>query len=267
MSVNTLNAENLCLRYGKKVIAKGVNLDFSKPEIISIMGPNGSGKSTILKALGNLLEPSMGVVQLNGEDMRNLDSNKIAKIISVLPQSAIAPGDLRIYDLVMYGRMPHRGFFASVSEADRIAVQSALEATGLQHLQDRRIDSVSGGERQRAWLAMAIAQEPEILLLDEPTTYLDVHHQLELMELVANLHHKRQLTVIMVLHDLNHAARYSQRIIAVKEGRIIANGSVEEVFTEQTLENLYGVKAVIKNLEHQGIKYPIYFPYSVSANF
>lgn len=259
---HSLHAENLRLQYDQLTIVENINIKFDKPEIISIIGPNGSGKSTILKALCRLLQPTAGAVILNGEDMRAISTEQIAKIISVLPQSATAPTDLSIYDLVAYGRIPHRSFLQSLSAQDKETIRIALAATGLAAMSTRRLDKLSGGERQRAWLAMALAQEPKILLLDEPTTYLDVHHQLELMELVVNLHKERRITVIMVLHDLNHAARYSQRLLAVKQGRIVADGTVDKVFTTAILEDLYEVKALVKTFEHQGQCYPLCFPYS-----
>lgn len=259
----SLSAHNLCLQYGCKIVSQNISLDFNKPEIVSIIGPNGSGKSTLLKSLCRLHKPAKGNVLLNGQDIHSINPNKLARIISVLPQSAAAPSDISIYDLVLHGRMPHRGFLQSISAQDREAVDSALQATGLIQMQERSLGALSGGERQRAWLAMALAQQPKILLLDEPTTYLDVHHQLELMDLIVRLHQERQLTVIMVLHDLNHAARYSQRLIAIKSGNVFADGSVQDVFTTEVLESLYGVKALVHHIEHNGQTHYIYFPYTI----
>lgn len=260
---SSLCAKNLCLQYGRKVVAKDISVDFDKPEIVSIIGPNGSGKSTLLKSLCRLLRPDKGSVLLDGKEIHSMNTTQLARKISVLPQSASAPMDISIYDLVLHGRLPHRGFLQSVSAQDKEAVDAALRATGLLCLQHRSLGELSGGERQRAWLAMALAQQPQILLLDEPTTYLDVHHQLELMELIVRLHRERQLTVIMVLHDLNHAARYSQRLVAIKGGAVFADGAVSEVFTTQILESLYDVKALVHSIEHDGQTHRIYFPYTI----
>ncbi len=262
----TIKADAIRLQYREKVVIDNISLKIEQPEVISIIGPNGSGKSTLLKALSRLLIPTQGTVLLNGENIERISSAVVAKMISVLPQSAVAPGDITVQDLAMYGRMPYQGFLSQLSQRDREAVARALEFTELTHMSDRRLDTLSGGERQRAWLAMALAQEPRVLLLDEPTTYLDIHHQLELMELILKLHRDNNMTVIMVLHDLNHAARYSNRLVALKDGAIIADDCVEKVFTADILEHLYNVKAFVTEMEHENKKYPICFPYSVSEH-
>lgn len=243
--MSSLEVVDASLGYAEHVVAENMDLSFHRPEIVSIIGPNGSGKSTLLKALGRLMNPLQGAVYLNGQDIQSLSANAVAREMSVLPQSAQAPGDMTIRDLAMCGRLPYQGALSAVSAEDGKAVDKALEATGLLAMQHRRLGKLSGGERQRAWLAMAIAQEPKILLLDEPTTYLDIHYQLELMELVSRLYQELNIMVIMVMHDLNHAARYSHRLIAVKKGRIMADGSVEKVFTKEILEPLYDVKMEI----------------------
>ena len=258
-----LEAKNLKLQYGAKLIADNMNFSVDQADIISIIGPNGSGKSTLLKALGRLLKPTTGTVLLNGVDIQTLPSNDIAKKMAILPQSALAPGDMTIYDLVCYGRMPHRGMFCAQNDADLMAIEKALSSTGVAQMRHRRLDTLSGGERQRAWLAMALAQEPEILLLDEPTTYLDIHHQLELMNLVSTLHRELNITVIMVLHDLNHAARFSNRLVAVKEGKIIADGAVETVFTSEILRELYEVENTVMKIKQGGIDHLVCLPHDV----
>lgn len=260
----SLKTQNITLQYGVHKIIDSLNISFQNPEIVSIIGPNGSGKSTLLKALCRLLIPCAGTVYLNGNDINSMKTESVAQIISVLPQSSHAPADITVEELVRFGRLPYQKFFDSLNEEDLTAVEESIKITGLDNLRERSINTLSGGERQRAWLAMALAQQPQILLLDEPTTYLDVHHQLELMELVVRLHYEKQLTVIMVLHDLNHAARYSQRLIAVKTGKIIADGKVSEVFTESIIEQLYDVKVLITTLKKEENYYPICFPYTVS---
>ena len=260
----TLKAQNITLQYGSHKIIDDLNISFPKPEIVSIIGPNGSGKSTLLKALCRLLTPYAGTVYLNGSDINAMNTESVAQIISVLPQSSHAPSDITVEELIRYGRLPYQKFFDSLKKEDLAVVEEAIKITELDKFRSRSINTLSGGERQRAWLAMALAQQPQILLLDEPTTYLDVHHQLELMELVVRLHYEKQLTVIMVLHDLNHAARYSQRLVAVKNGQIVADGQVSEVFTEPVIEHLYDVKALITTLQKDENCYPVCFPYTVS---
>lgn len=259
-----IRAENITLQYGPRKIIDGLTLDFGRPEIVTIIGPNGSGKSTLLKSLCRLLEPTAGTVLLDMKDINKMSTEQVARTISVMAQSAQAPGGITVEELVRYGRMPYQKFFEGLTAEDSAAVEAAISFTELDALRDRKVMTLSGGERQRAWLAMALAQQPKILLLDEPTTYLDVHHQLELMELVLKLHREQGLTIIMVLHDLNHAARYSQRLIALKKGRIVADGPTEQVFTEPVIENLYDVRAVIMHLEQDGVKYPVCFPYKTT---
>lgn len=258
----TLNTDNITLQYGSHTIINGLSLNLSKPEIVTIIGPNGSGKSTLLKALSRLLEPTKGTVYLNCKDINKMSTEEVAKTISVMAQSAQAPPGITVEELIRYGRMPYQGFFEGLGKKDLEAVEKAIAFTELEKFRDRPIMALSGGERQRCWLAMALAQEPEILLLDEPTTYLDVHHQLELMELVVKLHKEKAITIIMVLHDLNHAARYSERLIALKKGKIMADGPTEKVFTEATIQQLYNVEAVILQVEANNTYYPVCFPYA-----
>jgi len=262
--MSTISTKDLRLQYGPRVIADNLNVTFDKPEIVSIIGPNGSGKSTLLKSLCRLLVPTGGAVYLDGEDLKNIDRGKLARTVSVLPQSTNAPGDMTVRDLVTFGRMPFQGMFAKLKDSDMEAVDQALKYTDLEKLQNNRLSALSGGERQRAWLAMALAKQPKILLLDEPTTYLDIHHQLNLMDLVEHLYKTTHIIVIMVMHDLNHAARYSHRLIAVKNGKIVADGPVKEVFTKDILEPLYNIRAVITEVEEEGKKNLVCFPYAAT---
>ena len=256
-----LEAEKIRLQYGGKVVAEELDFCMEKPEIISIIGPNGSGKSTVLKALGRLLKPTSGTVYLDGKNIHKMEPKAVARKISILPQTAMAPGDMTIYDLVCYGRMPHRGMLASQSDTDEEIIREAMESAGVYEMRHRNLAGLSGGERQRAWIAMALAQSPEILLLDEPTTYLDIYHQLELMQLIRRLHEEKNIAVIMVLHDLNHAARFSERLVAVKKGHILADGPADEVFTEEMLGKLYGVEVTVMHLPIDGRDVPVCIPY------
>ena len=255
MNIPTLHTQKITLRYGEHTIIRDLTLDIAKPEIVTIIGPNGSGKSTLLKALCRLLEPASGAVYLDSKDINKMSTEEVARTLAVMAQSANAPGGTTVEELVCYGRMPYRKFFDGLNQEDRLAIEEALEFTELGPLRTRLVHTLSGGERQRAWLAMALAQKPKILLLDEPTTYLDVR-----------LHNEMGLTVIMVLHDLNHAARYSERLIALKKGTIMADGPTDEVFTQSVIEELYDVKAVIMRVEANGTQYPVCFPYSVEEH-
>lgn len=261
--IPAIEAKALSLGYEGKLISSALNIAIGEPEIVTIIGPNGSGKSTLLKALGRLLPPAAGTVFLNGKDIQTLNSREVARLLAVLPQSAQAPGDLLVRDLVAVGRAPHIGLFGHPSAKDEAAILSAIAATELDALMFRRLDTLSGGERQRAWLAMALAQDPDILMLDEPTTYLDVHHQLEILKLVQTLHTERRLTVVMVLHDLNHAARFSHRIIAMKDGQIFADGKAAEVLTKENLRELYGVECTILTLNQGGCEHLVCLPHDV----
>ncbi|WP_371363976.1 Petrobactin import ATP-binding protein FpuD [Sporomusa rhizae] len=258
-----IEARSVLLGYGAKVVATRLDLCIDKPEMVSIIGPNGSGKSTLLKALCRLLPPKTGSVLLDGKDIHRMPPNEVARIMAVLPQSVQAPSDITVHDLVSYGRSPHQSMFATVSEIDKSQVMDAIIATGMTEFVHRRLDTLSGGERQRAWLAMALAQQPQILMLDEPTTYLDIFHQLELMKLVQRLHQERQITVVMVLHDLNHAARFSQRVVAVKAGKVFADGAVNEVFTANTLKQLYGVETTVMTVKQGGDEHLVCFPHDI----
>lgn len=258
-----LEANALTLGYGGKIVAPAVSLAFPEPEIVAIIGPNGSGKSTVLKALSRLLKPAGGTVLLDGREIHSLPRRTVAQIMAILPQGAQAPGDLAVYDLAACGRAPYRRLFAGLPAEDGRVIDQALAAVGLTELAYRRLDTLSGGERQRAWLAMALAQQPEILMLDEPTTYLDIHHQLEMLKLIQRLHEELRLTVIMVLHDLNQAARFCHRIVAVKDGEVFADGPVKQVLTREVLRELYGVETIVATVTQEGRTQLVCLPHDV----
>lgn len=261
-----LEVKEAKLAYGTKVVVPCISLSVDKPEIVSIIGPNGSGKSTLLKGLARLLTPTAGGVFLDGRDINRLPTREVARKMAILPQSVNSPGDMTVKDLIICGRSPYRNAFSALSKADNAFIDEAIELTSLQMYQHRRVDTLSGGERQRAWLAMALAQNPRLLLLDEPTSYLDIRHQLELMQLIGQLYDKKGITVLMVLHDLNHAARYSHRIIAMKDGAVYADGPTEEVFTRKTLKFLYEVEVVVMDLEQKGGSSLVCFAHSVCGD-
>ena len=250
MSMKRLNAESVDISYDEKVIVRGLDLHFDTPQIVSIIGPNGSGKSTILKALGRILRPRKGVVLLNGRDIHSLPAKKVARMMSILPQEPQIPGDITVKDLVSYGRSPYHGIFGRANGDDDI-IEWAIRETHLESMSYRQVNTLSGGERQRAWMAMALAQKTEILLLDEPTTFLDIHHQLEIMELLEKLHKRLGITIIMNIHDLNHAAKFSHRVIAVKNGFIVKDDIPCKVITEDVLRDVFSVRAKVMTVKSQ----------------
>jgi iron complex transport system ATP-binding protein len=207
------------------------------------VGPNGCGKSTLLRALGRLMRPTSGQVLLDGREIARTPTREVAKVLGLLPQSPIAPEGLTVGDLVARGRHPHQTWLRQWSREDEAVVAEALAWTDMAELADRRVDELSGGQRQRAWISMALAQGTDLLLLDEPTTYLDLSHQIDVLELVSRLHTERGRTVAVVLHDLNLAARYAQRLVAMKDGRLISSGTPAEVLTEQLLADVFDLEA------------------------
>jgi iron complex transport system ATP-binding protein len=219
-----------------------VTLEVRAGEIVALVGPNGSGKSTMLRALARVLAPRRGVVYLEGKSMREWPTREVARKLALLPQGPTLAADLTVEELVTLGRSPHQGLLGLPTREDSDAVQRAIEETDIGSMARRRVSELSGGERQRVWVAMALAQEPQILLLDEPTTFLDLNHQLEVLDLIRRLNQEHGLTVIMVLHDLNQAARYSGRIVVLREGQLYADGSPAEVLTPATLRDVFGVR-------------------------
>ena len=238
---NLLGAEKLVLSYEDRVVIDGLDVQLPAGKITIIVGANACGKSTLLRGLARLLKPSGGVVTLDGADIHSLPGREVARRLGLLPQSPTAPEGITVADLVGRGRYPHQGFFKQWSARDEAAVARALEATGTVELAHRSIDELSGGQRQRVWIAMALAQETGILLLDEPTTFLDVTHQVEVLDLVCDLNRERGTTVAIVLHDLNLAARYADHLIAMKAGAIAAQGAPETVITQQLVRDVFAL--------------------------
>ncbi|WP_433415634.1 ABC transporter ATP-binding protein [Microtetraspora malaysiensis] len=240
-----LEAVDIRLGYGDRVIVDGLDLGIESGTITTIIGPNGCGKSTLLRALGRLIKPLGGQVLLDGKRIDRMPSREVARLLGVLPQAPAAPEGLTVADLVARGRHPHQTWYRQWSPDDESAVAEALERTGLLDLADRPLDELSGGQRQRAWISMALAQGTGLLLLDEPTTFLDLAHQIEVLELVDQLHAQAGKTVVMVLHDLNLAARYADRLVAMRDGRVIAAGPPADVLTEELLAEVFGLNAKI----------------------
>ncbi|MFG1991025.1 ABC transporter ATP-binding protein [Actinoplanes sp. NPDC048988] len=240
-----LRARGLRLGYGEDIVVDGLDLDIPDGAITAVVGPNGCGKSTLLRALGRLLRPRDGEVLLDGRRIDKMPTREVARIIGMLPQSPVAPDGLTVADLVMRGRHPHQNWFRQWSPTDQSVVTEALEWTDMRDLAERPVDALSGGQRQRAWISMALAQGTEVLLLDEPTTYLDLSHQIDVLDLVARLHRERGRTIVMVLHDLNLAARYAHHVVAMNDGRVVAQGSPESVFTVELLADVFGLAALV----------------------
>ena len=243
--MEAVKISNLHLGYDKKTVIRNFTTDIKEGEIVSIIGPNGSGKSTVLKALVKLLKLQDGMIHIGKNSITNMSNKEVSQNLSILLQHNTSPSDISVRDLIYYGRLPHKKWYQSKDAEDKKVIDWAIENTNLKELQYKKLNCLSGGERQRVWLAVALAQEPKVLLLDEPTTYLDISYQLELLELVRKLNKKLKLTVIMVLHDLNQAAKYSHRIIVLKEGQIFANGSPSKVLTKELLREVYNVEAKI----------------------
>lgn len=245
--MNQIETKELSIAYDERVIVEDLNLSLPKGKITSIIGPNGCGKSTILKTIGRIQKKKSGMVYLDGEDIFNLPTKTIAKKMAILPQTPTAPSGLTVRELVSYGRFPHQKGFGKLTAKDKEIVEWALKVTKLEEYAQREIDNLSGGQRQRVWIAMALAQQTELILLDEPTTYLDMAHQLEVLELLEELNQKEECTIVMVLHDLNLAARFSDFMVAVNQGKIKATGKPEEVITKECLRDVFQIEATIVN--------------------
>ncbi|WP_372503286.1 ABC transporter ATP-binding protein [Streptomyces rhizoryzae] len=240
-----LAARGLTLSYEERTVVEDLDLDVPDGAVTVVVGPNACGKSTLLRALGRLLRPRRGAVLLNGTDLARIPTRRIAQALGLLPQTPVAPEAITVADLVARGRQPHQRWWQQWSEEDERAVAEAMARTDVAALADRAVDELSGGQRQRVWIAMALAQETDLLLLDEPTTYLDIAHQVEVLDLVRRLNRDRGRTVVAVLHDLNQAARYADHLVAMKAGRIVARGRPGEVVTAALVEEVFGLEAVV----------------------
>lgn len=237
-----IKAQNICVSINDKEIVHNLSLEIPEGKVTAIIGPNGCGKSTTLKALSRIL-PYKGSVTFKGNEMSALSQREFAKSLAILTQSPQAPSDLTVNDLVEMGRFPHRSFLGRGGKDDKEHVEWALAQTGVTAMRNRLLNTLSGGERQRAWIAMALAQRPEVLLLDEPTTYLDICHQLEIMQLITRLNQELGLTVVMVVHDLNHAIMYADHVVVVKAGHLVTSGAPREIITADLLADVFKVKA------------------------
>ncbi len=244
-TVNRLSAENVTLAYDQRVIAEQLSVEIPDNSFTVIVGPNACGKSTLLRALSRMLKPTEGRVLLDGQVIQSLPAKKVARTLGLLPQSSIAPDGITVGDLVGRGRYPHQGLLRQWSAEDERVVQESMASTGVAELAERYVDELSGGQRQRVWIAMALAQQTPLLLLDEPTTYLDIQHQIDVLDLCADLHEEHGRTLVAVLHDLNHAARYATHLIALRGGKVIAQGAPNDIVTAELVEEVFAMRCQV----------------------
>ncbi|AYY13211.1 ABC transporter ATP-binding protein [Actinobacteria bacterium YIM 96077] len=243
--MHALRAENLSLAYDKAAVIEDLTVSLPEGKITALVGPNGCGKSTLLRGLARLLKPERGAIYLDGREISRLPSKKLAQRLGLLPQSPSAPDGLLVLDLVGRGRYPHQSWLDQWSREDELAVEKALELTGASELRHRVVDELSGGQRQRVWIAMALAQQTGTLLLDEPTTFLDIAYQVEVMELLHQLYEDEGRTIVVVLHDLNQACRYAHHLVALSEGRVVARGAPTEIVDETLVRDVFALDCQI----------------------
>ncbi len=256
-----LYTTDVTITYNTTVIVEKLNVNVPLGKMIALIGSNGSGKSTILKTMSRIIKPESGKIMLDGKAIHDLPTKEVAKKLAILPQNPIAPESLKVSDLVSYGRYPHKKNFSPLSKEDKEAIAWAMEITGIKEFENRELDSLSGGQKQRAWIAMALAQQTDILFLDEPTTFLDIAYQLEIMELLKKLNQNQKRTIIMVLHDLNQAAQYSNHIIAIKKGKVLYEGTPKEVMHEEMFKDVFGIKVDL--LSSSKFDVPLFVPYGL----
>ncbi|WP_414051953.1 ABC transporter ATP-binding protein [Macrococcus animalis] len=241
--MNRLEGKQITINYGDRDIVSNLDVSIPDGKVTSIIGPNGCGKSTLLKAMSRILNVTNGEVVLDGKNIHQQPTKEVAKKIAILPQSPDVADGLSVYELVSYGRFPYQKGFGRLSKQDHQEIDWAMKVTGTYDFKDKNVNDLSGGQRQRVWIAMALAQKTDIIFLDEPTTYLDISHQLEILELVRDLNEQESCTIIMVLHDINQAIRFSDHIIAMKDGQIIKQGDTMNVLTKDVLEEVFNIDA------------------------
>lgn len=250
-----LYAESLTVGYDDKVVIEDLSVSVPNHKISVIIGANGCGKSTLLKTFSRLLKPQRGNVLLDGKMIQDYHTKELAKTLGLLPQSPLVPEGITVIDLVSRGRYPYQKALKGMSKADYAAVEEALEIMGIKDLAERCVDELSGGQRQRVWIAMALAQDTDVLLLDEPTTYLDIAYQVEILDLLVELNEKKGTTIVMILHDINLSARYADHLIAMNKGKIIAEGTPDEIVTKEIMKKIYHLNCVVYEDKLSGAPY------------
>lgn len=242
-----LQTKDLTLAYGERTIIDQMDLDIPKGEITVFIGGNGCGKSTLLRSIARLMKPKEGSVLLDGESISRFSTKEVARKMAILPQTPVSPEGLTVLQLVKQGRYPHQSWLKQWSRKDEEIVEDALRATGMEEFRDRKVDELSGGQRQRAWIALTLAQDTDIILLDEPTTYLDMTHQIEILDLLFELNEREGRTIVMVLHDINLACRYAHNIVAIRDREVYAQGKPEEVISCELVKHVFGMDCQVSS--------------------
>ena len=259
--MEAISVKNLTLSYEKNTIIQDMNLSFPKGKISIIIGGIGCGKSTLLKTISRINKPKAGDIIINNKNIKDVKEKDIAKEVAFLPQGPTAPSGITVRELVAFGRFPHQKMIGGLTEHDKEVIEWAIKETGLSEFADRQIENLSGGQRQRAWIAMTLAQETEIIMLDEPTTYLDMSYQLEVLEVLQKLNREKKITVVIVLHELNNACRFADNIIGLKKGKLVCEGKPIDVINKETLKEIYGIDAYL--VESKDGTYPICLEYEL----
>jgi len=250
-------ADDISMGYDDKLIIENMTVSIPKGKFSVLIGPNGCGKSTLLKSFARLLGPKSGAILLDGKSIHDIPTKQLAREVGLLPQSPIVPAGITVADLVARGRFPYQNLFGGMTKKDYEAVAYAMDALGVTELKDKPVESLSGGQRQRVWIALALAQDTDILLLDEPTTYLDIAYQVEILDCIAKLNKEKNVTVVAILHDINLSIRYADHIFAMKKGRLIASGEPKEIITPELMRRVYGMESTILMDPESGAPYVI----------
>lgn len=259
--MEAISVKKLSVAYENNIIIKDMNLEIPKGKISIIIGANGCGKSTLLKTIARINKPKSGDIYINNKSIKKIKEKNIAKEVAFLPQGPVCPSGLTVRELVAYGRFPHQKMIGGLNSHDKDIIDWAIKETGLSEFADREVENLSGGQRQRAWIAMTLAQETDIIMLDEPTTYLDMSYQLEVLEVLHKLNKEKNITVVIVLHELNNACRFADNIIGLKKGKIICEGKPIDVINKETLKEIYGIDANLQRSENG--EYPICMDYEL----
>lgn len=262
VKMEAIRIENLSVAYEERYIIENMSLVLPKGKINIIIGGNGCGKSTLLKTIARINKASQGEIFINDKNIKKVKEKEIAKEVAFLPQGPVCPNGLTVRELVAYGRFPHQKMIGGLNRHDKEVIDWAINETGLSEFADRPVDCLSGGQRQRAWIAMTLAQETEIIMLDEPTTYLDLSYQLEVLEILERLNKEKHITVVVVLHEINNAFRFADHIVGLKKGKVICEGKPIDVINKETLKNIYGIEAELRKSESGD--YPICMEYELA---